>query len=78
MGLSNRTIKGKYVLVSGGAGFIGCHLTVIDNFFLGILSDITKAYHRMPTLQIMHLDASYDCAVYEEFSKLERVDVESC
>ena len=87
MGISNRTIKGKYVLVTGGAGFIGSHLvdlliseevkqlTVIDNFFLGTLSNLADAYHRMPALRIMHLDASDDCAVREAFSKLERVDV---
>jgi len=44
---SSRTVKGKHVLITGGAGFIGSHLvdllvleevrqlTVIDNFFLG-------------------------------------------
>ena len=86
-GTSNRTIKGKNVLITGGAGFIGSHLvdllileevkqlTVIDNFFLGALSNLTDAYLRMPALQIMHLNASNDCAVREAFSKLERVDV---
>ena len=44
---SSRTVKGKHVLITGGAGFIGSHLvdlliaegvgqlTIIDNFFLG-------------------------------------------
>lgn len=87
MGAFNRTIKGKYVLVTGGAGFIGSHLvdlliskgvkqlTVIDNFFLGTLSNLTDAYNQMPNLRIMHLDVSDNCGVREAFSKLERVDV---
>lgn len=87
MGTSNRTIKGKYVLVTGGAGFIGSHLvdlliseevkqlTIIDNFFLGKKSNLTEAGHRMPNLQIVHLDASVDTEVREAFSKLEPVDV---
>lgn len=90
MDTSNRTIKGKYELVAGGAGFLGSHLidlllseevkqlTVIDNFFLGTLSRLTDTYHRMPALRIMHLDVSNDCAVREAFSILERVDVVLC
>jgi UDP-glucose 4-epimerase len=87
MGTSERTIKGKHVLVTGGAGFIGSHLvdllikeevkqlTVIDNFFLGTLSNLAGARHRMSDMQIMHLDASDDRAVREVFSKFEAVDV---
>lgn len=87
MSPSNRAIKGKYVLVTGGAGFIGSHLvdllisrevrqlTVIDNFFLGTTSNLTGAFHRLPDLRIVHLDVSDDCAVRDVFSKLEPVDV---
>ena len=87
MGTSKRTIKGKHALVTGGAGFIGSHLvdlllseevkqlTVVDNFFLGTLSNLADAYHRMLPLRIVRLDASDDCAVREAFSKFVPVDV---
>ncbi len=87
IGSSNRTINGKHVLITGGAGFIGSHLadllisksigrlTIIDNFFLGAPSNLTKAYRCMPDMQVLHIDASVDSEVREAFSKLEAVDV---
>jgi UDP-glucose 4-epimerase len=87
MSSSNRTIKGKHALITGGAGFIGSHLadlliskgigklSVIDNFFLGTPSNLTEAYQHMPDMQILHLDASIDSNVRETFSKLDSVDV---
>jgi UDP-glucose 4-epimerase len=87
MGTSNRTVKGKHVLVTGGAGFIGSHLvdlliseevkqlTVIDNFFLGTPFNLTEAYQRLPDLRMKHLDVSVDRDVREALSKSEPVDV---
>lgn len=84
---SKRTVKGKHVLITGGAGFIGSHLvdllasegasrlTVIDNFFLGKPSNLSYARRKAPDLRVLHLDASNAEAVREAFSTLEAVDV---
>ena len=84
---SNRTVKGKHVLITGGAGFIGSHLadllimeevrklTIIDNFFLGKAINLSEACLQMPGLQILHIDASDEHAIREAFLKLETVDV---
>lgn len=84
---SDRTIKGKHVLITGGAGFIGSHftdlmiaeevreLTIIDNFFLGTPSNLSEAYRKMLDLRVLRVDASDDHAVREAFSSLEAVDV---
>jgi UDP-glucose 4-epimerase len=84
---SDRTVKGKHVLITGGAGFIGSHLvdllisegvrrlTVIDNFFLGRPSNLDEASNRMPDLRVLRIDASNDHAIREAFASLEAVDV---
>src|ERR1700738_2230249 len=87
---SNRTIKGKHVLVTGGAGFIGSHLidllisegvgrlTVIDNFFLGSHSNLASARLKilhMQDLQVLHVDASHQDALRRAFSHVGTVDV---
>lgn len=87
MNISSRTIKGKHVLVTGGAGFIGSHLvdlliaegvgqlTIIDNFFLGKSSNLTEAYRQVPDLRVLHVDASDDSVVRATLTQLEAVDV---
>lgn len=87
MVVSNRTVKGKHVLVTGGAGFIGSHLvdlliaegvkqlTVIDNFFLGTDANLAEAYRCMPDLRVLHVDAANDFVLRQAFSTLEAVDV---
>lgn len=87
MGSSNRAIKGKHALITGGAGFIGSHLadlliergigqlTVIDNFFLGNTANLAEACRQMPDMRVLDVDASDGRAMQETFSRLEAVDV---
>ena len=87
MGSSNRTIEGKHVLVTGGAGFIGSHmvdllvsegvkqLTVIDNLFLGNLANLDDANRKMHNLQVLCIDAADELEVRESFAKTGQVDV---
>lgn len=84
---SNRTIKGKNVLVTGGAGFIGSHLvdllisegvgqlTIVDNFFLGKRANLLEASQQRSDLRILTADASDDHALRAAFSELKDVDV---
>ena len=87
MDSSNRTIQGKHVLVTGGAGFIGSHLvdllvsegvgqlTIIDNFFLGHLANLDDARQWMPGLRVLSVDASHEQAMRESFAQVGPVDV---
>src|SRR5947209_18570670 len=87
MASSDRTIKGKHVLVTGGAGFIGSHLvdslvsegarrlTVVDNFFLGSPTNIDYVRRQMPYVQIVAVDASDEQALRKLFAQLGLVDV---
>jgi UDP-glucose 4-epimerase len=63
-------LKGKNVLVTGGAGFIGSHLVdrlikeepanlvVVDSFFLGSEENLAKARKAYPGLKLFRMDAS--------------------
>lgn len=64
------SLKGKSILVTGGAGFIGSHLVdriigedparivVVDNFFLGNEANLVSASKKFPDLLIKKVDAS--------------------
>src|SRR5579871_5143271 len=87
MTAAERTIRGKHVLVTGGAGFIGSHLvdlliaegagsiTVVDNFFLGKESNLAEARAAFDDLRVLRLDASNDTALREALGGLPAVDV---
>src|SRR5262245_30382551 len=63
-------LKGKHVLVTGGAGFIGSHLVdrlakedpaslvVVDSFFLGTEENLVEARKAYPDLKLFRMDAS--------------------
>lgn len=63
-------LRGKNVMITGGAGFIGSHLVdrvirenpakivVVDNFFLGSEENLQPAKKAFPDLKINRLDAS--------------------
>jgi UDP-glucose 4-epimerase len=80
------TVRGKSVLVTGGAGFIGSHLVdrlvadgprqlvVVDNFFLGNQENLRQALQVRPDVEVIRLDAS-DLAAMQDIVVLHDVDV---
>jgi UDP-glucose 4-epimerase len=85
--VSHRTVAGKHVVVTGGAGFIGSHLvdllieegvgqlTIIDNLFLGTQENLAAAYKKMPGLCFVPIDASNSEAMRSVFAERGMVDV---
>ena len=79
-------LKGKSVLVTGGAGFIGSHLVdrliaekpanlaVVDNFFLGHEDNLAPARAAFPALKVFRLDAS-DLAAMHQLVQAEEIEV---
>lgn len=79
-------IKGKNVLITGGAGFIGSHLTdmllkhqagkvvVVDNFFLGKMENLAFARENYDNLAIYRDDAR-DLGTMQAVMKKESIDV---
>jgi UDP-glucose 4-epimerase len=79
-------LKGKSILVSGGAGFIGSHLVdrliceepgnlvVVDNFFLGREENLAAARAAFPALKVYRLDAS-DLAAMHQLVHSEAIEV---
>lgn len=79
-------IKGKNIMVTGGAGFIGSHLVdrlikekpekivVIDNLFLGKLRNLDDAKSNFDNLKIYVRDASI-YPLLEEIISEEEIDV---
>ena len=87
MSIQGRQVRGKHVLVTGGAGFIGSHLvdaliadgvadlTVVDDFFLGKEANLADAHAAFPDLRVLRLDASDAEAMDAAFKSLKPVDV---
>lgn len=79
------SLRGKSVLVTGGAGFIGSHLVdriiqdspaklvVVDNFFLGSDRNLQSAQSMFPDLQVERLDAA-DLASMQDLVLVNQID----
>src|SRR5690242_17958207 len=87
MGSASREIKGKHILVTGGAGFLGSHLidaliaegarriTVVDNLYLGTPANLVEARRNITGLQILYVDVSDARSVRDALFDLGPIDV---
>lgn len=81
-----KSLKNKSILVTGGAGFIGSHLVdrlikeepekivVVDNLFLGNLSNLKEAQSNFKNLKVYIRDASI-YVLLEEIIMNEEIDI---
>lgn len=79
-------LKGKVVMVTGGAGFIGSHLidrlvkenpaklVVVDNFFLGNEENLAHSVNTYDDLKIIRMDAS-DFSAMSQIARSDKVEV---
>ena len=78
-------IKGKHVLVTGGAGFIGSHLVdsllkagagrvvVVDNFFLGTEENLQQSREQI----VLYRDDAADLGTMSAIIRKEKIEEES-
>ena len=81
-----RSLKGKNVLVTGGAGFIGSHLVdkllsegvnkvvVVDNFFVGKMENLKYATSNYDNVKI-YKESAADLGAMEAIMKKEEIEI---
>ncbi|KRA29939.1 MULTISPECIES: dTDP-glucose 4,6-dehydratase [unclassified Nocardioides] len=79
------SVNSKSILVTGGAGFIGSHLvdrivadnparvTVVDNFFLGSIDNLSSSLGSGIDLEVIRLDAA-DLSAMQDIVERRQVD----
>lgn len=79
-------LTNKRILITGGAGFVGSHLTeriiadnpaavvVVDNFFLGKLENLVDIQEKYSNFKIIRMDAS-DLAAMRTIVQQQKIDI---